>query len=74
VVRAAPADRSGLATGVSNTARQTGTAAGVAIFGAVAGSPENATRFTGAIHGLAVGSTALWLIAFAVALSGIEHG
>jgi MFS transporter, DHA2 family, methylenomycin A resistance protein len=74
VVRATPADRSGLATGVSNTARQTGTAAGVAIFGAVAGSPEDATRFTGAIHGLAVGSTALWLIAFAVALSGIEHG
>ena len=46
VVRATPADRSGLATGVSNTARQTGTAAGVAIFGAIAGSPGHATRFT----------------------------
>ena len=74
VVRATPSDRSGLATGVSNTARQTGTAAGVAIFGAVAGSPGNAMRFVSAVHGLALGATALWLIAFGVALTGIEHG
>jgi DHA2 family methylenomycin A resistance protein-like MFS transporter len=74
VVRATPADRSGLATGVSNTARQTGTAAGVAIFGAVAGSPDHTTRFTSAIHGLALGATVLWLLACAVALLGVEHG
>jgi DHA2 family methylenomycin A resistance protein-like MFS transporter len=58
----------------ARAARQTGTAAGVAIFGAVAGSPDDATRFTSAVHGLALGATALWLIAFAVALVGIEHG
>ncbi len=74
VVRATPPERSGLATGVSNTARQTGTAAGVAIFGAIAGTPEHATRFLSALHGLALGVTALWLVAFAVAVTGIEHG
>jgi DHA2 family methylenomycin A resistance protein-like MFS transporter len=73
VVRATPADRSGLATGVSNTARQAGTAAGVAVFGAIAGNPGDAARFVSAWHGLALAATALWLLAAGVAAVGIEH-
>jgi len=38
-VRAAPADRSGLASGVNNTARQAAGALAIAIYGAIAGSP-----------------------------------
>ncbi|MBF6329773.1 MFS transporter [Nocardia transvalensis] len=70
VVRATPADRSGLATGVSNTARQIGTACGVAIFGAIAGAPSG-SHFLGAIHGLAVAATVAWLAALAVTRFGI---
>ncbi|NKY88058.1 MFS transporter [Nocardia veterana] len=70
-VRATPADRSGLATGMSNTARQVGTACGVAIFGAVAGSPTDA-GFVGSIHLLAVGSTIAWVIAWAITVAAVE--
>ena len=72
-VQATPADRSGLATGVSNTARQIGTATGVALFGAVAGSPADPTAFVRAVHALAAAGAALWLAAFAVAMGGIAH-
>ncbi|WP_218025225.1 MFS transporter [Nocardia jejuensis] len=71
VVRATPADRSGLATGVSNTARQIGTACGVAIFGAVAGTPSS-PDFVPALHALAVVAAGLWAAAFLVAMLGIE--
>jgi DHA2 family methylenomycin A resistance protein-like MFS transporter len=70
-VRATPAERSGLATGVSNTARQVGTATGVALFGAVAGQPSDAAGFVRAVHVLAGVGAVLWLIAFAVALRGV---
>jgi MFS transporter, DHA2 family, methylenomycin A resistance protein len=72
-VRATPPDRSGLATGVSNTARQTGTATGVAIFGAVVGSQATAAHFVAALHALAVAAAVLWLAAFVVAMTGIER-
>ncbi|NKY51599.1 MFS transporter [Nocardia vermiculata] len=58
-VRATPAERSGLATGVSNTARQVGTACGVAVFGAVAGAPSS-PDFLDGIHMLAAGSAIAW--------------
>jgi DHA2 family methylenomycin A resistance protein-like MFS transporter len=70
-VQATPADRSGLATGVSNTARQTGTASGVAIYGAVAGSPAAAASFVAGMHVLAIGSAVLWAGALTVAATGI---
>ncbi|WP_405139118.1 MFS transporter [Nocardia sp. NBC_01388] len=70
VVRATPPDRSGLATGVSNTARQIGTACGVALFGAIAGSPGT-PGFLHAIPVLAVVAAMLWAVAFAVTLNGI---
>ncbi|MDR7172335.1 DHA2 family methylenomycin A resistance protein-like MFS transporter [Nocardia kruczakiae] len=72
-VRATPADRSGLATGVSNTARQVGTACGVAIFGAVAGSPTG-PGFVGAIHALAIGSALAWVLALLITVFAIEAG
>ncbi len=70
VVRATPADRSGLATGTSNTARQIGTACGVAIFGAVAGSPAG-DGFVDGIHLLAVLAAVAWVGALALTGFGI---
>lgn len=70
-VRATPADRSGLATGVSNTARQVGTATGVALFGVIAGQPGDADGFVKALHVLGIVATGLWLIAFVVAVRGV---
>ena len=60
-MRAVPADRSGLASGINNTARQAGTALGVAIFGAIAGSPAQAGHFVAALRWLGVGSAIAWL-------------
>jgi DHA2 family methylenomycin A resistance protein-like MFS transporter len=71
VLQATPADRSGLATGMSNTARQTGTAGGVAIFGAVCGSPASPGSFVHGLHVLALVGTALWAVSLALAATGI---
>ncbi|WP_216903189.1 MFS transporter [Nocardia alni] len=70
VVRATPADRAGLATGTSNTSRQIGTASGVAIFGAIAGSPAS-THFLGAIHLLAILAALAWAGALALTWYGV---
>ncbi|MFI5779618.1 hypothetical protein [Nocardia sp. NPDC051570] len=70
VVRATPPDRAGLATGVSNTARQTGTATGVAIFGAVAGSPHD-PHFVPAFHMLALAAAVAWCAALAITRFGV---
>jgi MFS transporter, DHA2 family, methylenomycin A resistance protein len=43
-------ERAGLASGVNNTARQTGGVFGIAIFGAIAGSAANAGNFTSGMH------------------------
>ena len=72
VVRATPSGRSGLATGMSNTARQTGTATGVALFGAVCGTPSSVATFVSGIHVVAVVATVLWAAALVLALTGIE--
>ncbi|WP_067894170.1 MFS transporter [Nocardia vaccinii] len=70
VVRATPPDRAGLATGTSNTARQIGTASGVAIFGAIAGSPTG-PHFIGAIHLLTIASAVAWAGALAATAYGV---
>ncbi|MHB1431631.1 MAG: MFS transporter [Streptosporangiaceae bacterium] len=59
---AVPPDKSGLASGINNTARQAGTALGVALYGALAGPPARAGRFTAALHGLGIVGAALWVI------------
>jgi DHA2 family methylenomycin A resistance protein-like MFS transporter len=65
-MRAAPAEHAGLAGGFNNTARQVGTALGVAIYGAVAGSTSHATHFTHGLHALAWVSLGLWAAALAL--------
>ncbi|PZS25309.1 MAG: hypothetical protein DLM59_20490, partial [Pseudonocardiales bacterium] len=45
-VRSVPPDRSGLASGVNNTARQAAGALAVAIYGTLAGSPTEPDQFT----------------------------
>lgn len=64
-MRAAPPAHAGLAGGVNNTARQAGTALGVAVYGAVAG-PALRPAFTSGLHVLAWTSAALWLAALAL--------
>jgi DHA2 family methylenomycin A resistance protein-like MFS transporter len=72
VVRATPADRPGLATGTSNTVRQAGTAVGVAVFGAVAGSPRSTTSFVTGVHHLAAVASVSWALAAALTLATVE--
>jgi DHA2 family methylenomycin A resistance protein-like MFS transporter len=60
-VSAAPADRSGLASGINNTARQTGTALGVALFGAIATSTAPPDQFVHGLHVIAAVGAAIWL-------------
>ena len=61
-------DRAGLASAVSNTARQAGNAVGVAAAGTVAGSPA-AADFTHGFHTVALGAACLYVVAAAVALA-----
>jgi DHA2 family methylenomycin A resistance protein-like MFS transporter len=58
-VSAVAAERSGLASAVNNTARQTGGAIGVAVAGAVAGQP-GAAHFLGGLRVDAVAAAALY--------------
>ncbi|HVV20403.1 MAG TPA: MFS transporter [Pseudonocardiaceae bacterium] len=61
-IAAAPADRSGLASGVNNTARQAGGAIGIAAYGAVAGEPGDGRFLTG-LHVTGLGTAALFVAA-----------
>jgi DHA2 family methylenomycin A resistance protein-like MFS transporter len=58
---AAVPGRSGLVGGINNTARQTGTALGIAAFGAVAGGTAAPDGFVHGMHVLAAVGTATWL-------------
>jgi DHA2 family methylenomycin A resistance protein-like MFS transporter len=64
-MRAVPPAHAGLAGGFNNTARQVGTALGVAVYGAVAG-PAQHPAFASGLHVLAWASVALWLTALAL--------
>ncbi len=72
-VGAVPADRSGLASGVNNASRQTGTALGVAVFGAVAGSPRDPEAFTAGVRHLGVLGAALWVVALVVTVRTVPR-
>jgi MFS transporter, DHA2 family, methylenomycin A resistance protein len=70
-VAAVPADRAGLASGSNNTARQAGGAIGIAISGAVAGSPAATGAFLAGFHGVALGAAALYGLMAAIAVSAL---
>lgn len=57
-----PASRSGLASGANNTARQACGAVGVALFGALAGSPKAVGTFMHGLHTAALLGAGLWLV------------
>jgi DHA2 family methylenomycin A resistance protein-like MFS transporter len=65
-VRAVPSDRAGLASGVNNTARQAAGALAIAIYGAIAGSPNDAGHFTSGLHTIGLIGGILWVVALAL--------
>ncbi|MFF4802998.1 MFS transporter [Streptomyces sp. NPDC001351] len=67
-IAAVPAQRSGLASAMNNTARQTGGAIGIAVAGAVAGQPDDETRFVRGFHAVALGAAGLYAAAAVLAL------
>lgn len=62
-VGAVPPERSGLASGVNNTARQAGGSIGIAAYGAVAGAPVHAGNFVDGLHITGLATAALWVLA-----------
>jgi DHA2 family methylenomycin A resistance protein-like MFS transporter len=67
-----PQRLAGLASGVNNTARQAAGALGVAIFGAIVGSPRRPSVFTDGVQRVAVVSVVLWLLALAVTALAVK--
>jgi DHA2 family methylenomycin A resistance protein-like MFS transporter len=67
-VSAAPPDRSGLASGVNNTARQAGGALGIAAYGALAGSPHEVGHFLTGLHAAGLATGAVYAVAAAASL------
>lgn len=59
-VRAVPPNRSGVASGVNNTARQTAGALAVALFGVMAGSPTEPDAFTVGMHHIGLLGAIVW--------------
>jgi DHA2 family methylenomycin A resistance protein-like MFS transporter len=71
-IRAVPPSLSGLASGLNNTARQAGTALGIAVFGAVAGSPALPGHFVTALRVLGGAAGVLWLLVIAATALGVR--
>lgn len=72
-IGAVPSEAAGLASGVNNTARQTGTALGVAVFGAVAGPPDDSAGFLHQIGILGVVAALVWLAAAALTVTTLAR-
>jgi DHA2 family methylenomycin A resistance protein-like MFS transporter len=64
-IAAVPKARAGLASAISNTARQAGGAIGIAVAGAVAGSPARGGAFVSGLHAVALAASVLYLVAAA---------
>jgi DHA2 family methylenomycin A resistance protein-like MFS transporter len=71
---AAPPERSGLAAGVNNTARQAGGALGTAVYGAIAGDPVDPGRFLSGMHTAGLVGAGVWLAALVVTLVTVRAG
>jgi DHA2 family methylenomycin A resistance protein-like MFS transporter len=67
-MRESPPEHTGIASGVNNTARQTGGAIGAAVFGAVIGTPGPTVAFTEGVRTAALVGAALWAIAAVVSV------
>jgi DHA2 family methylenomycin A resistance protein-like MFS transporter len=65
---AVPGDQAGLASGVNNTARQAGCVLGIALYGAVAGSPEHVDHFVGGLGAAGPGTAVVFLLAAGLCL------
>jgi DHA2 family methylenomycin A resistance protein-like MFS transporter len=72
-VGAVPADRSGLASGVNNTARQAGGAIGIAVYGAVAGSPDEVGSFVSGLHATGLATSVLFIVAAIASIVFIQR-
>lgn len=62
-IASVPGDRAGLASGINNTARQTGGAIGIAAYGALAGPPTAASAFMRGLHVAGISTVVLWVVA-----------
>jgi MFS transporter, DHA2 family, methylenomycin A resistance protein len=69
-----PDSRSGLASGANNTARQAFGAIGVALFGALAGSPDSIGSFLTGLHAAALVGAGLWLVGIVLTLTLVGRG
>jgi DHA2 family methylenomycin A resistance protein-like MFS transporter len=69
-----PGARSGLASGANNTARQAGGAVGVALFGALAGSPDSVGTFLTGLHTAALVGAGLWVVGIVLTLTLVGRG
>jgi DHA2 family methylenomycin A resistance protein-like MFS transporter len=69
-----PGARSGLASGANNTARQACGAIGVALFGALAGSPDSVGTFLTGLHTAALVGAGLWVIGIVLTLTLVGRG
>ena len=57
-----PADRTGLASGINNPARQAGGAIGIAAYGALAGRPSATAHFLHGLHVAGIATAGLWVV------------
>lgn len=67
-IAAVPAERSGLASAMNNTTRQTGGAIGIAVAGAIAGQPTDVKSFVRGFHAVALGAAGLYAAGAVLAL------
>jgi DHA2 family methylenomycin A resistance protein-like MFS transporter len=69
-----PASRAGLASGITNTARQAGGAIGIAAFGALAGPADQPARFLSGFHAAGLVAAGLFVTAALVQFVGTGTG
>jgi DHA2 family methylenomycin A resistance protein-like MFS transporter len=67
-----PAERSGVASGVNNTARQALGAFGVAAFGTIVGEPTGHASFVSGLHTVGILGAAVWAAAIAITACGVR--
>jgi DHA2 family methylenomycin A resistance protein-like MFS transporter len=65
---AVPGDQAGLASGVNNTARQAGCVLGIALYGAVAGSPDHIDHFIRGLGAAGLGTAVFFMLAAGLCL------